>query len=104
MRPFRTTGCRAVTRAVKPVQEHGRAELLQHGGTGDLVVGGEVGPPSNGVSAQESKNTGRTPVRARSMPPSRGGSSASFGRLIGPMPVTRRLTHSTGWRESPRKA
>ena len=49
-----------------------------------------------GTSAQSSKKTRRTPVRARAASPSPGGRTGGFGRSIGPMPATRRLTHSTG--------
>ena len=51
------------------------------------------------------KLTGRCPRTARSRrSPGALSSVGISGRVIGPMPVTRRLTHSTCWVGSPRKS
>ncbi len=67
----------------------------------DLVVRREVGPPVDRgvhpVVEEDRPYAGTRPLAAR---PPAGGSSRSRGRSIGPTPVTRRFTHSTGCRGS----
>ena len=76
------------------------------------VPGGQVGAPRTGVStypSSASKQTGLVGGRALVEPVSRPRRSSLSGRrisgrVIGPIPDTRRFTHSTCWVGSPEKS
>ena len=102
------TGCRRLprsTRAVKPGCS-GTVEPNSSMTAGPLSrsPGRRSGRQYTGVSSVRSKCTGLVAVRARSGLPSPAGCSISSGRRIGPIPVTRRLTHSTCCAASSRKS
>ena len=93
------------------VDGHGGAELLDDRRAGERVAGAQVGAPVDvggdvaGIRVEADRSR-----RASSRPASAGrrrrgrATSRSSGRVIGPTPVTRRLTHSTCWRGSSRKS